>query len=432
MNGVRRGDRGDAGSVVMALLAILTMAGIVTLGLATVVGSHLAARHDVAFESSLAAAEQGLDELAAQVKATPLASSFNPVTGSTAQGAAYSATATATAGGWTVTASGTATIGGRSVTRRIQATVSVGNLVSVPLFGDSGVTLGSGSGVDRYDSSSSSAVCTTSTGSRAPMGTTGTRMCTEASPPLGSMATDGALDMKGSDLPNFAEVDIFSTPYPGYTNDDATGRCANDATTCAAIGSTVITHHEKATFPPATLCANGIGGGTTAYDGSTALAANAVYDFSDVTLNATAIANLGNVAGSQLIICFNGKLTLPAAFPLNATLDSSSLVLTDPASIAGVTNVVPRPPSTLLLVSTSGGASAPVVDFGGGSHSETAVSAVVYAPNATCTTQGHVDVYGLLVCGSVVAPSGLNVHYDTQLQNLSFDRPVTVSKWHEL
>ena len=62
----------------------------------------------------------------------------------------------------------------------------------------------------------------------------------------------------------------------------------------------------------------------------------------------------------------------------------------------------------------------------------TSLSAVVYAPNAQCTASGHVDVYGAVVCGALTAPSGLNVHYDTQLGSTSFTRPVTVSSWREI
>jgi hypothetical protein len=88
------------------------------------------------------------------------------------------------------------------------------------------------------------------------------------------------------------------------------------------------------------------------------------------------------------------------------------------------------------LISTSGGSANPVVNLGAGSSSETSLATVVYAPNAGCTATGHVDVYGLLVCGSVTAAGGVDVHYDTEIDQLSatagFDRPVTVSGWREL
>ena len=407
-------ERREQGSIVMALLALLVLTGIVTAGLATVVGSHLAARHDVAFESALAEAESGLDELVAQVQADPSRASFDPLHGGSG-GTTYTATATsAGAGSWTVDSYGTGSLGTRSVTRHIQATVSVGTVP--PLFGDTAVTLSggsspAGSAIDRYDSSVSSAVCQSNGTTPTTMLTANTRMCQETTPAVGGLATNGALTMRSADLSNISEADIYSAPLSGYTDPGATGKCNGDGGVCGS--SSVVTHTDKASFPAATLCANGIGGGTTAYDGSNALAANAVYSFNDVTLNATAVANLANISGSQIIICFNHSLTIPSLLPINAALDGS-----------------PRAPSTLLLIGT--GDTTPTINFGGQAAQETSISAVIYAPNATCQSNGHVDVYGLLVCGSVASPNGLDVHYDTQVGSLSFDRPVTVTHWHEI
>jgi hypothetical protein len=425
--------RNDEGSIVMAMLAIVVVTGLLTLGLATILSSHLAARHDVAFESALTGAERGLDELIAQAKANPTAASFPAITGTAGSGTTYSASASAVSGGWLVDSTGTATNEGRTVTRHIQATVSVGDLLSVPLFGKTSLNLGSTgpSAVDRYDSAVSSDVCTTS-GATASMSDSDTRMCTHAVQSFGPAVTDGPLTMRSVDLSSMSGVSIFNTPVPGFTDPDATGACVGDAGVCAAVGTTVVTHHERLDFPLSSVCAQGIGAGAVSYSGTTALAANAVYSFTNVTMNATAIANLANVAGSQIIICFNGTLTIPAGLSLNSTVKCSPV--TTPSCTPSRSN--PRPPSTLLLISTSGGASTPAVSLGGGSSSETSLSAVVYAPNANCTATGHVDVYGLLVCGSVTASGGVDVHYDTQIDQLSatagFDRPVTVSGWREL
>lgn len=423
--------RGDDGSIVMAMLAIVVVTGLLTLGLATILSSHLAARHDVAFESALTGAERGLDELVAQAKANPTAASFPAITGTAGSGVSYSASASAVAGGWLVDSTGTATNEGRTVTRHIQATVSVGDLLSVPLFGKTGLNLGSTgpSAVDRYDSSISSDVCTSS-GSAASMDSADTRMCNHAAQPFGAAVTDGQLTMRLVDLSSMSGVSIFNAPVPGFNDPDATGACAGEI--CGAVGSSVTLHHERLDFPSSKVCSQGIGAGAVAYSGTTALAANAVYSFTNVTLNATAIANLANVAGSQIIVCFNGTLTIPAGLSLNSTVKCSPV--TTPSCTPAQLN--PRAPSTLLLIAAAGGSGTPTVNFGGGSSSETSVSAVVYAPNANCTASGHVDVYGLVVCGSVSASAGLDVHYDAQIDQLNstagFDRPVTVSGWREL
>lgn len=428
---IRRIARGnDEGSIVMAMLAIVVVTGLLTLGLATILSSHLAARHDVAFESALSGAERGLDELVAQAKANPTATAFSPITGTAGTGTTYSASASAVSGGWLVDSTGTATNAGRTVTRHIQATVSIGDLLSVPLFGDTKLDLGTSgaSAVDRYDSNFSSDVCTTS-GTPASMSDSDTRMCTHAAQPFGAAVTDGPLTMRYADLSSMSSVSVFNAPAAGFPNDlSATGACAGDASIQAACGTTIPTHHDRLDFAPSSVCSKGIGAGTVAYTGTTALAANAVYSFTDVTMNATAIANLTNISGSQIIICFNGTLTIPAGLSLNSTLKCSAV--TTPSCTPSRYN--PRPPSTLLLLGTDGGS----VNLGSGSASETSLSAVVYAPKSACTSNGHVDVYGLLVCGSVAAQHGVDVHYDTEIDQLSttaaFDRPVTVSGWREL
>lgn len=430
---IHRDHANDEGSIVMAMLAIVIVTGLLTIGLATILSSHLAARHDVAFESALTGAERGLDELVTQAKANPTATSFAPVTGTAGTGTTYSASASAVSGGWLVDSTGTATNAGRTVTRHIQATVSIGDLLSVPLFGNTKLDLGTtgASAVDRYDSSFSSDVCTTS-GSPASMSDSDTRMCNHAAQPLGAAVTDGPLTMRYADLSNMSSVSIFNAPAPGFSDPTLTGSCAGDGTIQTVCGTTIPMHHDRLDFLPSTICSQGIGAGTVAYTGTTALAANAVYSFTDVTMNATAIANLTNLAGSQIIICFNGTLTIPAGLSLNSTLKCSAL--TSPSCTPSRYN--PRPPATLLLISTSGGSGTPAVKLGAGSALETSLSAVIYAPTADCTSNGHVDVYGLLVCKSVAAQNGVDVHYDTQIDRLSstaeFDRPVTVSGWREL
>jgi len=83
------------------------------------------------------------------------------------------------------------------------------------------------------------------------------------------------------------------------------------------------------------------------------------------------------------------------------------------------------------LSGVSGGSGTPVVNLGVGSSSETSLSAVAYLPNANCTATGHVDVYGLLGCGSIATAGGVDVHYDTEIDQpsvtASFDRTVTAS-----
>ena len=417
MTRLRRATERESGNIMIAMLGIMVITFIVVIGMTEMVLSEKVARHDRNFEQALAAAEGGLSQLVTQVKASPYAAGIAPVSGSDpATSTTWSASATGSAGHWVLTATGTASGSATPVTRTITSEVQVANLLSHPLFGTTSLTVGGGSAsaVDTYDSAVDSSVCSAGLVAQT-MGYSGARMCTPASPALERAGTNGALTFPSASLANVAGLDVYATGTPGYPDPLDTGSCAGDATTCAS--TSVTKHVDPLQLPLSSQCSKGIGAGATAYDGSLALAANAVYSFTDVTLNATAIANLQNVSGSTLVICFSGTLDVVPTVPLNSVVQS---VL--PARLA------PRAPSTLLLISTSG---SPKVRLNAGLGLASSLSAVVYAPNAACSATAHVDLYGMMVCSTVSAPSGLNVHYDTEVGKMAFDQPITVSKWRE-
>jgi hypothetical protein len=341
------------------------------------------------------------------------------VTGSDAStSTSWTASATGGSGHWVLTSTGTASGSATRVSRTITQSVDVTSVLGSTdaMFGTTSLTLGGGAanGVDTYDSAVDSSVCA-SDGSAQSMGYSGARMCTHRTPALGRVGTNGPLTIPGSALGNLDGADIYAVGTPGYPDPLDTGSCAGDATACSS--SKISTHPDAAAFPLSSQCSQGIGAGAAAYDGSLALAANAVYSFTNVTLNATAIANLANVSGSTLVICFSGQLDVVPTVPLNSAVQT---VL--PLRLA------PRAPSTLILISTSG---SPTVRLNAGLGLSTSLSAVLYAPNASCTATAHVDLYGAMVCGTVSAPSGINVHYDTEVASIPFDQSVTVSAWRE-
>ena len=92
----------------------------------------------------------------------------------------------------------------------------------------------------------------------------------------------------------------------------------------------------------------------------------------------------------------------------------------------------PRPPSTLMLIDTATSGSSSTITIGDGLNQETALSAVIYAPHATCVVSGHLDLYGAMICGSISAPGGISVHYDKQLAGSTTQQTVTVSNWREI
>ncbi|MBV9872190.1 MAG: hypothetical protein JO214_16360 [Frankiaceae bacterium] len=424
-------DDSDRGSIVLAMLGVLIMTSVVTVGFASVVMGQHQTRHQQAFAQALTGAESGLDSMIAQVKLNPSQSSFSPITASNSTtGVSYTASASGSNGTWLVSSTGTATYAGHTVTRTVQENVTLSGIYGVPLFGKTALTVRAGSGVNEYDSGTNG-TATNSTCSVLPntgvlgSGLAATTMCTPTISGTGPAATDGALTMAGSDLNNFSEIDVDNVASGGYANPDATGQCVGDSTACAS--SKVKTSTSSLDYPDSTVCSNGIGIDASAISGSNYLAAGAVYRVTgDLTLNSAVVANLNNLASSGITLCFNGNLTVPSLGAAGITVPWNSTV-----NSAVPLTYAPRPPATLTLIDTSTSADS-TITLGDGLNPETALSAVIYAPHATCTTNGHVDLYGAIVCGSVTASSGINVHYDQQLQNSTAEQTVTVANWREV
>jgi hypothetical protein len=426
----RRSGRRDEGSIMLAMFGIVILTSVVTIGLASVVHGQAQTRHDEAFAQALSGAETGLDSMVARIKAAPAATSQDPISGTNSEtGASYRTTATYSDGAWLVDSVGSARMpSGRVLTRHVQETVTVSDPYDVPLFGDSALTMGSGSSVDVYDSGANGSNPPTSctvlpnTGI---LGLLATTMCTPATDSLGAAATNGRLTMRGLDLPKFSEVDVDNSAPAGYTNPDATGTCVGDSTACAS--PSVVRSTTSLTYPDSTVCSSGIGVNASAVAGSNYLAAGAVYNIlGNLTLNAAVTANLTNLASSAITLCFNGGLLIPSLGAAGVTLPWNSYI----SSVLPL-RYAPRPPQTLTLIDTSSSDSPSTITIGDGLNPETVLSAVIYAPHANCVVSGHLDLYGALICGSVSAPDGISVHYDRQVAATSTQRTVAVSNWRE-
>src|SRR3954447_18970258 len=131
---MRAGMADETGSIMLALFALVVTTSIALVGLSSLIGDQVNARHDVAFEQSLAGAETGLNRLVSQIRATPSLSTFSPVSGTdSSTGATYTASATGSPGSWVITSTGTATHGNRTVTRTVQQRVTSSPLLSLPM-----------------------------------------------------------------------------------------------------------------------------------------------------------------------------------------------------------------------------------------------------------------------------------------------------------
>jgi hypothetical protein len=346
-------------------------------------------------------------------------------------------TATATSSGWTVDSIGQASTQKNTIKREVKEDITVTGVYSVPLFGNSALTMGSGSGVSEYDSGTNGSAANSSCSVLPDTGLLGTglvatTMCQPPSSGTGPAATDGSLTMSGSDTSHFSEVDVDNAAIPGVTDPERTGKCVGDSTACAS--SVVKTSSQALNYPASTVCANGIGINASAISGSNYLAAGAVYNvLGNLTLNAAVVANLNNLAASGITLCFSGNLIIPSLGAAGVSVPWNSTV----NSVVPLT-YAPRPPSTLTLIDTATSPGSSTIFLGDGLNPETALSATIYAPNATCSITGHLDLYGDMVCGSVSAntavagASGINVHYDKELNTANSEHSVTVSNWREV
>jgi hypothetical protein len=419
----------DRGSIMLALLAIVILTSVVTAGLVTVVTGQTQTRHDNAFALALTGAETGLDTMVARIKAAPLVSSQATIAGTNSTGAAYVTQASDSSGVWSLDSVGTAKTPNGTITREVQETVSVKGLYTVPLFGNTALTMGSGSGVNEYDSGAAGSAAPTSCTQLPDTGILGliaTTMCTPAIASTGPAATDGSLTMSGADTSKFSAVDVDNAAPTGYADPDATGKCVGDTTACAS--STVVRQSDPLTYPPSTACSAGIGVNASAIAGSSYLAAGAVYNIlGNLTFNAAVTANLTNLAASAVTLCFNGNLLIPSLGALGVTLPWNSYI----SSVLPL-QYAPRPPATLMLIDTATSPGSSTITIGDGLNPETVLSGVIYAPNATCVVSGHLDLYGTLICGSISAPGGVSVHYDKELSTINTEDTVTVSNWREV
>jgi hypothetical protein len=425
--------RSDEGSIIVAMLAVMILTGVVSIGMATVITGQKATQHDQTFAQALTGAESGLDSMVAQVKASPSASSFTPLTGNDAStGVSYNASAafTASTSSWLIDSVGTATRAGQTVRREVQETVKVAGLYDVPLFGDTALTAQTGSGVGVYDSGTNGNAPATSCSVLPDTGLLGlaaTTMCTPAQTSTGPAATNGSLTASGSDLSNFSEIDIDNSTANSAINPDATGTCVGDATVCAS--SQVISQPQKLIYPDSTACAGGIGATASTITGSNYLAAGAVYNvLGNLTLNAAVTANLSNLSSSAITLCFNDNLLIPSLGAAGVTVPWNSYT----SSVLPL-QFTPRPPATLQFIDTATSTSSSTIYIGDTLNPETAISAIIYAPHANCVVSGHLDLYGTLICGSISAPGGVTVHYDSELKAVgATEQTVSVTNWHEV
>jgi hypothetical protein len=424
MRNLRRRMASDEGSLMVSLLAVLILTSLVAVTIATVATGQKQTRFDNSFERALQVAEYGLDEMAALVQSDPTApdGAFAPIEGEVSSGGKFATTATRTGDVWTIESTGVSPDGRE---RRLQAQVEVTGLFNLAVFGKIFVDFNGGNGASSYNSESNSTVCHTDSTSRADVvaGDFSVEPCFQTG--QGVVATNGKLFLKGQAAADADRMEIHFARDEEYLAgleplEGATGYCNGVPATCGAYNEFVtdaagdsvrrLSYFRKPIELPAITVCDGLGA-PSGFNGNGSLGGG-VYNFTDVTLRESTVFT--GTPENPTVICMSGKLTVP----------NHNAVNFEPAPAGGTQ---PRPPGSLFIFNRYSGTGTGI-DMG----THAAISAAIYAPDASFQGGAQGNVFGTLIAHSIDNNGGWNFHYDEALGRAKINAPVRMSDWTEV
>lgn len=400
----------ERGSLPMAMIAVIVVGGLTTAITADVVVGQQQARHDVVYESSLQAAEDGLERMVAQVEAGSQGASFTlpayDVNGAEVEGSATRSSS----GDWVFRAQGTDPDG---VQRQVEMRMDMLGIFNFAAFGRVAIGLRGGNGADSYRSGTFDQATTppgfavSATGSAV----CGDRMCNPTG--NGVVGTNGALFLRGEDLANanYAEIHFANEVIPVDERlPGATGFCDGANTTCSTATETSCGLRgagvnklqycaEPIELPEVVLPSTP----TTAFDGTGTLGPG-THVFTNATLNSGTV--ITGTPSNPTIIYLTGQLNASGNVNWNTAANE------------------PRPSPGLLIFSTSTGVAIQV-----GNHSN--ISAAIYAPNGSFDGNAQSGLYGSVVANDANTNGGFHVHYDDALSDVTDGADQQAASWIE-
>ncbi|HWC33808.1 MAG TPA: hypothetical protein VG650_03160 [Mycobacteriales bacterium] len=468
--------RNDQGSLILALLGVVILTVVASVGLVALVNGQAQTRHDNAFAQALNNAESGVDAMVATIKAeTPLSGGGtyqNPTSlttqtitksGLTKSGTfAVSATPVNnldTTGSpqstiWTIHSVGTAKMSsnGKSISRRIDETVTIANTYTLPVLGKTNLDLNGGSsnpsGVTTYTATGSGATPTQSQvagsgidlGLLSGLGLSGKVLSdTISNVPVGGTPgpaqTGGTLDIQTADLGNYGEVALDGA--------NTVAKCV--ATNTAPCNTSTVVQE---TSPPPPIMTNGCDGYASGVNlngvgFNTGLPAAAGLVFN--TTITTSRQGLGSKFCTDLPIVIpnlgallNGVDGLTGLTGLGGTLDVPvNATCTTPQNQLNFTCAMNNP--TLLYLNEVPdpvtGTTSNIILGTPGATTPTYVSAIIASPSGECDIYGNVVLTGTINCNSIVVESGgsLQVLYPSDEVNgaNNTNHVDTVNNWNE-
>jgi hypothetical protein len=411
---LRRRDP-EAGSLPVALLAVLVVGSLVTILVLSVTTGQRQTRFDQGFEQSLQLAETGLARMTQLVRSGQAQDDFT-IPETAAAGGVYEGVADRQGRDWELTATGTAPNG---TSRTITTTITWESVFGVAAFGRTELGLRGSTSADSFRSGSFDdllAFVPTLHGSDIcrpdglpadptnPADSSGTRMCNPTG--QGVVATNGELFLLGQVINDVDRAEIHyarehvSDPLPG-----ATGFCAGVAETCAssklAYFRDPIELEPNPVVPPGDLVNQG------SFTGGTLPAGRQLY--TNVVLDSDTVVQ--GTPENPTIVYVTGTLTVPNG----AVVNFEQLV--DGRRI-------PRPAPSLLVFSSGVG---PALRFG----NHASFAGAVYAPRAAFSGGAAGNIYGAMITASISTQGSWNFHYDDALGEVDTEAEREIRHWRE-
>lgn len=436
---IRRFFRSDRGSIPLALLVVVIMAGMTSIVFARMTAEQRSVRHDTEFTTSIHAAEAGIQEAAFRANNHLLLGTSGAGSGS-ANGYDYDWTATRDDGAdpWTVTSIGT---GPTDVRRTV-----VAELADRPLFDNAlathlGVNFQGGNTADSYNS----ATQVRCSGRPSPL--VSTPDC------FGIVASNGHIDMGSSGAgTNYADrVHVHDWANPDNSGPD---RCAPATSIYCLEDRDPLPQHRVNIDDPLEI------------RGQVGLVETLLEGCGESPPNWTASEHISGADPSAAVLspshalshpevgtyyCFGEMLfDMKTVLPASVTADSGLIIVVrDRIKIEGHVEINCRgcasgfpsspgmPAARRLQIFTLAGD-----DPANGNNVLAAVQirqhaklgAAIYAPNASCGNQqsnAQVEIYGALICKTVLNQGGWKFHYDEDLMSGLRTGEYYVHQWRE-
>lgn len=436
---VRRFIRSDRGSVPLALLVVVIMAGMTSIVFARMTAEQRSVRHDTEFTTSIHAAEAGIEEAAFRANNHLLLGTSGAGSGS-ANGFDYDWTATRDeeVDPWIVTATGT---GPTDVSRTV-----VAELADRPLFDNAlathlGVNFQGGNTADSYNS----ATQIRCSGRPSPL--ISTPDC------FGIVASNGNIDMGSSGSgTNYADrVHVHDWANPDNTGPD---RCAPAASIYCLEDRDPDPQHRVniddpldirgqvglvedllagcGENPPSWTASENISGAdpsAAVLDPSVALSHPEVgtyYCFAEMLFDQKTELPAKVTADNGLIIVVRDRIKIEGHIEINCQGCASGFPSSPNMPVASRLQIL-----TLAEDQPANGNNV-LAAIQIRQHAK--VGAAVYAPNASCGNQqsnAQVEIYGSLTCKTVLNQGGWQFHYDEALMSALRTGEYYLRRWRE-